>query len=563
VSGSASPPRYGWPDGAGPPGRDPHYGAVRGSAARHMCAGVYLDQGFRDFLIKKVYCDRNRRVAPSYGFSLVPVLLHAWKAWYLQLIQELLVAGIFVAGVAWAPPGAVLAAGILVLCYAGGKLARLAKDTIAYLRGKRLPEELRRLKVRRNILVPVAVAALVACAVAIGVGLGSQASSGRVGQPWYQLGVLGAAVAILVCVAGVVMAVAAARQLQLNHLRARAVAPGRGHRRRVSVIRVQEQHPFTVYSRHLPFIGSGIQVRRWSFAQRLVHPTALPGESTQEYTALPFSAVELIGYLRLRIGELNEDHDPQARLGGLWIRDQVLLDGTHATRYREALRSDCGGRAMDEAITSLITYSSAEARHYLTCQVESWDGEVVTSVFVHVSLQARTLHLEFTTCALLPTRRRYHVVDEVGETGSLAVARAAVKSLRQLTGVIAVPRHLAQVPALMWAAGQAQHDGTAVDRRGVNIGAVVSAREEATGGETHFQFNDIFQHAQIIERRLIAGVEDFLKDHNIDTSEFNDRVSAILNNGIFNTGPGTVNVSDSAVGPNASAGGPPAPPKPA
>ena len=41
---------------------------------------------------------------------------------------------------------------------------------------------------------------------------------------------------------------------------------------------------------------------------------------------------------------------------------------------------------------------------------------------------------------------------------------------------------------------------------------------------------------------------DFLAAHNVDTAEFMDRATTILNNGIMNTGSGDVNVTGSAVG---------------
>ena len=48
-------------------------------ATRHVCAGVYVDRSFRDLVIRKVHNNSQRRVAPSYGFDLVPVVRHAWQ----------------------------------------------------------------------------------------------------------------------------------------------------------------------------------------------------------------------------------------------------------------------------------------------------------------------------------------------------------------------------------------------------------------------------------------------------------------------------------------------------
>lgn len=47
------------------------------AATRHLCAGVYVDERFRDLVIDEVCNAPHRRVAPSYGFDIVPVMHHA------------------------------------------------------------------------------------------------------------------------------------------------------------------------------------------------------------------------------------------------------------------------------------------------------------------------------------------------------------------------------------------------------------------------------------------------------------------------------------------------------
>ena len=66
------------------------------AANRRMCTGVYVDREFRDRLLRSVYGARKRRVAPSYGFDLVLVLAHAWRAWRLELAQDIIVLAILI-----------------------------------------------------------------------------------------------------------------------------------------------------------------------------------------------------------------------------------------------------------------------------------------------------------------------------------------------------------------------------------------------------------------------------------------------------------------------------------
>jgi hypothetical protein len=76
------------------------------------------------------------------------------------------------------------------------------------------------------------------------------------------------------------------------------------------------------------------------------------------------------------------------------------------------------------------------------------------------------------------------------------------------------------------------------------------SRDESESG--YFQSQDIAQHSKIIERRLIATIGDYLAELGVDTSEFARRTMAILNNGVINTGAGTINVEGSAVGKNSA-----------
>ncbi|MGH3923482.1 MAG: hypothetical protein ACRDTT_11550, partial [Pseudonocardiaceae bacterium] len=54
------------------------------AATRYLCAGVYVDRSFRDLILRKIHNDARHRVAPSYGFDLVPVVQHVWRSWLLD-----------------------------------------------------------------------------------------------------------------------------------------------------------------------------------------------------------------------------------------------------------------------------------------------------------------------------------------------------------------------------------------------------------------------------------------------------------------------------------------------
>jgi hypothetical protein len=102
------------------------------SATRHLCAGVYLDRRFRNLVIRKVYNDSRRPVAPSYGFDLVPVVRHAWRAWALEVVLLSAVLAVLIVAVVLHHALAVLT----VLCWCAMYLALLdaTKNLYVFLR---------------------------------------------------------------------------------------------------------------------------------------------------------------------------------------------------------------------------------------------------------------------------------------------------------------------------------------------------------------------------------------------------------------------------------------------
>ncbi|HEV2638891.1 MAG TPA: hypothetical protein VGX23_27345 [Actinocrinis sp.] len=59
------------------------------NVTRLLCAGTYLDAGFRKIVIRELLGNQHRVVAPSYGYDVVPVLAHALAAQRLRRTQVL------------------------------------------------------------------------------------------------------------------------------------------------------------------------------------------------------------------------------------------------------------------------------------------------------------------------------------------------------------------------------------------------------------------------------------------------------------------------------------------
>lgn len=521
------------------------------AASRRMCAAVYLDREFRDKVLREVYCGRTRRVAPSYGFNLVVVVLHAWRALILEFVQNAIILATLVVALIEFPLKALIAAGALTLWHLAASLLRLAGDFAAYYRGKRSYLDFEKMRSRGDFLVRSTFAMCIVFAATIA---WEWHTSGDKGVSWLvRSGAVGAS-SVFAVIVGSIAITSMIRQAALGHLHRRNVRKHGSLRGRLATIDVQQRHPITVYSGFRPFIGSGVPVRTWSFAQRLVRYNPTGHEADQEYDQPPFKTETLVSRLTEEVMKLKDEENPETRLPGITVSQRAFIEGTHAHDFIPVLAEIPGSPDISEAISRVIANSSDVARHYLACEVDSWGGEVVTTVFMHVSLRGRTLYIEFSTCALLPTRSEYHVVDEFGQTGSGAIARAGLRSLSEVADAFYAPSRLMDGLLRIGGALLARRDGTLRARRGVNIGAGISMREEVAedSKESYFQLRDITHHWKIIERRLIATVDDFLKGVGVDTSEFLQRATAILNSGVVNLGEGTVNISGSAIGDRAS-----------
>ena len=529
------------------------------TATRRMCAGTYLDRHFRDQILHEVYNKRNRRIAPSYGFDVVPVVTHAWRAWRLETYQHLAILLLLVIAAVRFLLATIIVTFLIIVWYMARAVFHWGRDLAAYFRERKSISEYEQIRSRGKVLGYglLCLAILLVVAVIFTVAHKAQLAESWPTRTGLAYAFIGLAFADLV-----LMIATAMRQRSLDYLGQDNASRSHWSSPRIATLQAQQAHPFTVYSTFMPFVGAGTNIVTWSFAQRLVHVNHAGIGSDQEYDEPPFTTKQLVSRLKTSIESLRQDENPETRLPGLTVDDHVFLEGTHSVPYRPILGNNPVQKDISADIDKVMEEPCDVARHYLACRVVSWEGEVVTNVFVHVSLQGRTLYIELTTYALTPTRRQYHIIDEVGGTGPGAMTRSVAKSLVGLPDALLAVRFLVQVPSQLWAALQAQRDGTLTVRRGVNIGADFSAREAAIAPdeESYFQFRDILKHWKIIERRLIATVGDFLKECDVDTSEFWERATSILNKGVINMGAGNITITGSAIGDQASVNNAPATP---
>lgn len=553
-----------------------HAGALRQDAAtRHLCTGVHLDPAFRTTVLRQVHNDSRHLVAPSYGFDLVPVVRHAWQAWRMETAQHLGVLTVIGMGFAVNPPAVV----ITVCALAFWELARRSGRSalvVLPLRAKEIADHwLRRTRWRsesddlrhhtRLLRLSGSGCALAVIAALLAAWLGEDPP----------VDTARTAAILLVLTAAVVGGRGAARQLSLNHMYgARSLRPRRLSRRQ-QAISDQQSHPYVVYRRPVPkdpesepdrlgwdltdedqspFVGSGRLVHRWlpPLTIQLLEPVSIvdamehrPME-TREYVDAPFQTHELVASLKRAMAPMGDAGDPNA-LRGFTMNDRLYIAESDVPPGAAWLRTLPGRDAIDRIIDAPYL-----AEHHFLEIGASVAGEIVTTVFLRVTVKGRALSLDFAACALTRTPAEFHVLNAYRESGAGAVLRSALSALFALPAQVAAAWRLIQAPALVIGALRARRNRVLKPYRGTAIAARISVREEKSTPwkDTRLDEVTIHDHVKLIEQRLLEAVQDFLEDHKVDTSAFKRRADSIVNTGVLNMG-GKVDMSQSAVGTHA------------
>jgi len=527
-----------------------------------------------------VYNDTAHMVAPSYGFDLVPVVRHAWRAWLIDTAQHLCVLVILLLN----PPAGIVVVSALCLWYLLRVMARSAR-TVLPLRAKqamdRLLHRTRWLsdsdELRRHVRL-LRLSGL-GCAV---LPLTLPIAAGFERVPLERMARSAAFSALLVIV--VVGVGAAIRQISLNRMHHDSAGSLRPQKLslRQSTIDDQQSHPYIVYrrpsppepdenedetkrfrfdpfddGRPSPFAGSGKTVHRWlpPLTVQLLkrQPLGIGDElgrhtpmEVLEYPNPPFEAHQLVAHLKKAMAPMGDLEDPTG-LRGFTVHDRLFIAEPDVEAGPEWLRIRPGQKEIDERIDD--PYDAVH--HFLEIGATA-TGELVTTAFVRVTVKGRALSLDFATCALTRTPADYQLLNAFAEATDGAVLRSALRSLLGLPAEVLRAWRLAEAPRFLIGAMRARKNRMLKPRRGMAIAARLSIREEQATPWEHAQLDEvtIHDHMKLIEQRLLKATEDFLESYEIDTSAFKKRATSIINTGVFNMG-GKTEIKQSAVGTKA------------
>lgn len=497
----------------------PSVGRAAGAATRHLCAAPYLDDGFRDWSLREVYYQPRRMVAPSYGFDLILTLRHCLRARNATLIRDALIVICFAFVCAARPVAAFLfaCAVVTLLC-----LSKIPTSPAGFI--------------RVTIFVCIVWCLLSAAIVSWTGGdtLGSAISSAPTILNDIPL-------LALVPILAIALALPAATRLwgqrQVDRIvGGNSIANDPPRAGRLAQIDLQRQGNTVAYSGPRTFVGSGQIVSDWgrfTVPLRSGNSTSRSPEQERQPDAEPpcITTVEIFEYVELRITSLAQAQEP---LRGLTVARRVYQSAYEVTRLWPNTSPD---RVME------VLRNPGPSECYLVCQIVSSQGELVTTIHVHLAVAGDTLHVRLTSTALLPCQERYEAVDHVNHTGLKAYPRVLQQGLRETPQTIALaPINLIQALEIVGAVGWA-YAARKNALRGFKYGARTSMRELAMAKTTrnYGQWQEIEKYRRILEQQVMAAVADFLDEHDIDTGGLRQWVTYNFYGETIHAGSGDIN----------------------
>ncbi|WP_026923525.1 hypothetical protein [Glycomyces arizonensis] len=506
-----------------PPHRlDPDKSAV----AKHLCAGAHLDKSFRDKIMNEIYHRPDRALAPSPGVNTALVLSHARTARGRELGQHFLTTGVAVL-IVFTTLSALLHPGMLLFLF----IWALVGWSVQHAAGENNED----LTIVQLLIGGSALVALTFFAEPIIQALfyPTGASGGRVAGLWI----------LLISLTVATAAFGGMRGVWINRIDEDRGEPYLDDRLRTISSRQGNAEVVNYSAYRKPFVGAGRSIATWQFAMPMRPKN---GAETQADPVWPhFSSSALNDHIRDAVSALAADRGHSRHLPGLELADRVYVSGVDTSapaHFLRQLRRD----NLPDSVAGIQADPTSAARHYLVCQASSWDGELVTTIFIHTAIQGETLYMEFHSYNLPPTREAYHVFGRNAPSGDKRVALSAAigaagAPLSLITGPIGLAR--AAVDGIRNAMSGGGGNGD-------DVGAVATVRELGSDIHLHnyFQGRDAVKYTEILEAQLLHTVVEYLGDK-VDTSQLTGFAETIVNHGIVNYG----RIDAGAIGHGASA----------
>ncbi|GAA2510656.1 hypothetical protein GCM10010276_66570 [Streptomyces longisporus] len=525
-----------------PPPTPPH----ASEATRLLCAGTYLDSGYRDRVIEELHLNEQRIVAPSLGFDAARVLAHALRARRQELLWAGAILGLWVVGSA-------LSGGLLLLFLWPSVLLALAP----WVRGRgEQPPLYRRIAaflVRwwgRAFFATILVLTVVA---AFGGGSDSSPSYGSYGsdygygysdpasvsdafspssladaiKPWQAWLTLAVFALLAWCVHSQRHQFSRALAAELSPQRFPDAASDPAEQaenprfqRLKQRIRIEQHAPLVMYHEARPFCGAGAAYNTWVLAVELRRD-----ELKKQQPLSNRAILERVRPLleQLRVPAEYAGPGVRDRLRWLEIDECVFLPAEGLLTRDQAPYTP---QAFEEHRARAVEEGAEKRRHFLRIRVGGWEEELVVTVFVRIHTQGRMLMLEIAPHVLTPVRAEFKDADRTAHrfrnNNVLGKAAGAVVLVPASAG-----RSLAQLGrglVYVWRLLTGGYAGALPDGPALSVRELGSVQ---TG--SLFQEMDVARYLKSVQDRVANGVRAALAEAGYETGEFMQKIVNISN----------------------------------
>lgn len=295
--------------------------------------------------------------------------------------------------------------------------------------------------------------------------------------------------------------------------------------------------PVIVHRGYNPFVGAGEHFRPWSVAVPLERLSDAPAKGKLTTEAV---------YERIR-SELQGLHQatmlsPSRRLRRLTINEQIIVSAAELVDHlaEPAARDFLQNTGVPpyallhrEHAQSIRACPLEWARYYHCIQVETWDRDLVVSVYLHVAVDESTLYVEWTPCLLRPIKGKYQQIDTMSRSPLLPIGQS-------LFDLIRLP---ALAPLKLWHTlvliRPIRRDRDVIDPD--MFGTLRSLREMAADKTVHnyFQLADRDRYLKMFQGRFVLAISRIMREAGYSSASFDRMAATVVNNNVHigtNTG---------------------------
>lgn len=229
------------------------------------------------------------------------------------------------------------------------------------------------------------------------------------------------------------------------------------------------------------------------------------------------------------------------RLTNIKVYERLFVNGLHIQGNDRLLPDPLRPppSSVDKSLLIAATlHPTPEARTYVCVEMPGWQGQLVVTLFIRAVHTGDSLYIDWTFQVLPPLRDEFLQIDRFYAMSRYRqIGRSLRIGLRKtIPALLKSPYKMMRTWQQPRIARRRQARQAHAIKRGYvfDYGAYRSIREDACGTlrRHYFLARDETMYLLLAQQTLTRAVEIFLKDHNVDLSQFNDQVKIIFDNSI-------------------------------